>query len=143
MRPIFTLALLVAILFAAPASAAWLEASTDHFLITSDTTPDQLRAYATRLERYDLGLRKLFKPPQGEDEGRRSNRVRIYVVAGGSEVRALCGPGCANVMGFYTPRAGGSVIFTPKRSGRHRLWLRGNPGEWHFRLEPHVPPKVQ
>ena len=33
--------------------------------------------------------------------------------------------------------------FTPKRSGRHRLWLRGNPGEWQFRLEPHVPPKVQ
>ncbi|RYG31273.1 hypothetical protein EON81_23270, partial [bacterium] len=32
--------------------------------------------------------------------------------------------------------------FIPTRSGRHRLWLRGVPGTWHFRFEPHVPPTI-
>lgn len=32
--------------------------------------------------------------------------------------------------------------FVPTRSGRHRLWLRGNPGTYHFRFQAHVPPSV-
>jgi len=32
--------------------------------------------------------------------------------------------------------------FVPTRTGRHRLWFRGEPGSWHIKLEPHVPPVV-
>ena len=39
----------------------------------------------------------------------------------------------------------GSVVvqyFVPSKSGNHRLWLRGQPGSYKFRLSLHVPPKV-
>jgi hypothetical protein len=32
--------------------------------------------------------------------------------------------------------------FVPVRSGKHRLWLRGGGGQWHFKLEPSTPPTV-
>jgi hypothetical protein len=32
--------------------------------------------------------------------------------------------------------------FVPTRSGRHRLWLRGSPGTYHFKLEPHAQPVI-
>lgn len=32
--------------------------------------------------------------------------------------------------------------FIPTKSGRHRLWLRGDPGERHFKFELHVPPSI-
>lgn len=32
--------------------------------------------------------------------------------------------------------------FVPTKSGRHRLWLRGEPGVRHFKFELHVPPTV-
>ena len=101
---------------AQPASAAWLEASSDHFIIYSDTEEAQLRQFATRLERFDKGLRQLFLPGAAEDEGRRSNRLRIFVVSGQAAVERLCGR-CPPVLGFYVPRVGGSVIFTPRRTG--------------------------
>lgn len=116
MRVVSKLAVAGAMLLAQPASAAWLEASSDHFIIYSDTKPDQLRQFATRLERYNSALRYLFMPKAKVDEGRRSNRLRIYVLPNVAAVQTLCG-GCPNVMGFYVPRAGGSVVYTPRRSG--------------------------
>lgn len=32
--------------------------------------------------------------------------------------------------------------FVPKKSGRHRLWLRGGQGSYRFRLEQNVPPSL-
>ena len=32
--------------------------------------------------------------------------------------------------------------FVPTRSGRHRLWLRGGTGTWHFQFELHTPPSI-
>lgn len=117
MRLSFAVAVVGMAMIAQPASAAWLEASSDHFIIYSDTNEKQLRDFATRLERFDRGLRQLFLPDVPEDEGRRSNRLRIYVVSDYGDVRQLCGRGCPNVLGFYVPRAGGSVAFTPRRYG--------------------------
>ena len=36
----------------------------------------------------------------------------------------------------------GLQYFTPTKSGRHRLWLRGTPGVRHFKFEPHVAPTL-
>jgi hypothetical protein len=32
--------------------------------------------------------------------------------------------------------------FVPTKSGKHRLWLRGGSGKWHFRLALHSPPSI-
>lgn len=100
-----------------PAAAAWHEASSDHFIVYSDTTPEQLQSFANRLERLDAGLRYVFMPNAPADKGRRSNRLRIYVLDNAAAVRRLCRNGCRNALGFYTPRIGGSVAFTPRRTG--------------------------
>jgi tetratricopeptide (TPR) repeat protein len=100
-----------------PAAAAWLEASSDHFIIYSDTSPEQLQAFADRLERFDAGLRHVFLPNAAADTGRRSNRLRIFVLENAAAVRRLCRASCRNILGFYTPRIGGSVAFTPRRAG--------------------------
>ena len=43
---------------AAPAQAAWLEARTEHFIVYSkDDSDASLREFATRLERFDKGMR--------------------------------------------------------------------------------------
>ena len=34
------------------------------------------------------------------------------------------------------------LYFVPTRSGRHRLWLRGGNGTWHFKLELNTPPLI-
>lgn len=102
---------------AAPSHAAWHEASSNHFVIYADMPPDQLQNFASRLERYDAALRYVFLRDRPADEGARSNRLRIYVLSDASAVRRLCRKRCPDILGFYTPRAGGSVAFTPRRSG--------------------------
>lgn len=116
MRRLLSLLVGTLVLLAQPASAAWLQASSDHFIIYADMSPQQLHAFATRLERFDKGLRTLLLDDVALDDGLRSNRLRIYVVPTADAVRQLCGK-CPSVMGFYVPRAGGSVVFTPRRSG--------------------------
>lgn len=35
-----------------------------------------------------------------------------------------------------------AFYFTPVRDGRHRLWIRGRPGDYKFVLRPHADPKI-
>lgn len=96
----------------AHAAAEWREASTDHFIIYADASEKWLRGFAERLEKFDSGLRHIHGMetlPEG-----RSNRLVIYVVANEAAVGKLCGADCANVGGFYVPRIGGSIAFTPR-----------------------------
>ena len=63
---------------AAPASAAWLQASSKHFVIYGDMPVDEMRSYATRLEKFDAAarlVRKQSDPAVGD-----GNRVHVYVV---------------------------------------------------------------
>ncbi|MBU3079173.1 tetratricopeptide repeat protein [Sphingomonas quercus] len=107
---------------AAPASAAWMEARSDHFLIYSDSSERAIREFATRLERFDKGMRYLHKLPDAPSD--KANRLTVFVVSDTDVVRRLClgaaekRPGCQNVGGFYQPRATGSVAFTPEMAGR-------------------------
>ncbi|MFW2830714.1 hypothetical protein [Sphingomonas sp. ID0503] len=97
-----------------PAHAAWMEASSNHFVIYADAKETWIRAFAEKLESVDAGIRTLMS--LGNPESERSNRLRIYVVNNEASVQRLCGKSCKNVSGFYTPRAGGSIVFTPKRT---------------------------
>lgn len=94
----------------APAAAEWLKASSRHFTIYADVREAELRNLATRLETFDAGLR-ILHGQSGDDGAVRP--VTVYVLDDVAAVERLCR--CPNVAGFYTPRADGAVIFTPRR----------------------------
>jgi tetratricopeptide (TPR) repeat protein len=100
---------LVILSISAPAFAEWHEASSDHFLIVADQNERDVRDFSERLERYHAALMQSFNKPNVKPSP--SNRVTIYVVKSGSDVRKLAGDKSGFLQGFYQPRAGGSVAF--------------------------------
>ena len=110
-----------ALVFAcAPLRAAWHEASSDHFVIYADQKPEQVRAFAERLERYHGAMSYLLKGNANKPSP--SNRVTIYVVRNDKEVRKLFGGDSKYVAGFYIPRAGGSLAIIPKVDSGDSEW---------------------
>jgi tetratricopeptide (TPR) repeat protein len=107
----------VAVLLPGIARAAeWMEASSDHFVIYAQESGGEIKRLADKLERYHaamaLALRVTTPVPSP------SNRVTIFVVRNGQEVRTLYrGERDANssnyVTGFYLANAGGSVAIVP------------------------------
>ncbi|MGI4731349.1 MAG: hypothetical protein ACRYFW_06335 [Janthinobacterium lividum] len=104
-------ALLLASSAAAP--AAWQKASSRYFIVYSDDTPDHVRAYTERLEKFDKAIRVWHQAP--EDVRGDSARVTVFVVGNIGAIQKLAGYG--GVAGFYDPHAGGSVAFVPRSSG--------------------------
>ena len=94
---------------AAPARADWYEASSDHFVIYADDSERDLRRYAENLERYHSAME--FVTRRQLDKPSPSNRVVIFVVGSGRDIRRLSGSGNRNIAGFYVPRAGASRAF--------------------------------
>jgi hypothetical protein len=109
------LALILTLLLPTAASATWREASTPHFVIYSEESAESLRAFATRLERFDGAMRLMRgmgDPPIGP-----SNRLTIYVVPNVGSVQRIAGRHAANVAGFYVPRASGTIAVVPRSAG--------------------------
>ena len=103
------IAALFLFLLPAPLLAEWHEASSDHFLVIADQSERDVREFTQRLERYHSALTEVMKQPNAKPSP--SNRVTIYVVRSGSDVRKLAGDTSGFLQGFYQPRAGGSVAF--------------------------------
>ncbi|MFC4257143.1 hypothetical protein GRI97_16125 [Altererythrobacter xixiisoli] len=105
----FILALWAALLWPAPAFAAWMEASSPNFVVYSDDSERSLRTFTERLELYHEALELLtggdVPPPS------RSNRLTIFVLRDQRSVSRLHGD--SNIAGFYRPRAGASVAVVP------------------------------
>lgn len=93
------------------AHAEWQEASTPHFVVYSDDSAENVRAFATKLERFDKALRVLRNVP--EPPVPKAARVTVYVLDSIGEVQELS-RGSKYVAGFYRPRASGSMAFTPR-----------------------------
>lgn len=93
------------------ASAKWYEASSENFVIYAEDSESDLREFADNLERFRAALKHLWpggaKPPPSP-----SNRVTIFVTKGNNIIK-LAGDTTRQVAGFYLPRAGGSIAFTP------------------------------
>jgi tetratricopeptide (TPR) repeat protein len=106
-------ALLLALAFPAVGEAKWRQASSTHFVIYSEESPDSLRKFAERLERYDSAMR-FIRGLADYDPGA-ANRLTIYVVPDLGTVRRLHGRGSGSIAGFYVPRAGGSIAIVPRR----------------------------
>jgi Protein of unknown function (DUF1570) len=112
----------IGLLFATalPLRAAWHEASSDHFVIYANQKPEQVRAFAERLERYHGAMSYFLKANTQKPSP--SNRVTIYVVRDEKEVRKLFGGDNRYVAGFYVPRAGGSLAIIPKVDSGESDW---------------------
>ncbi len=94
------------------AEARWRQASSTHFVIYSEESPESLRKFAERLERYDAAMRLVRNLPD-LDPGT-ANRLTIYMVSDVGAVRRLHGKG-SDAAGFYIPRASGSLAIVPRR----------------------------
>ena len=104
--------LIVLLLAAVPAHAAWFEATSPHFVIDADTSKARIRDFATRLERFDAALRKVY----GVADDPTRPRVRVFATGAGT-ILSLC-HGCpAGTAGFYNAGVGGSVILTAALAG--------------------------
>ncbi len=95
------------------ASAAWQQASSRHFVVYSEDTPEHVRAYTERLEKFDKAIRIWHGAP--EDVRGDSARVAVFVVSDIGAIQKLAGS--SGVAGFYDPHAGRSVAFVPRSAG--------------------------
>ena len=117
MRP-FRIWLFIALLMSAlaPAHAEWWEAKTEHFVIYSQDTERETRAFATELERFDHALRSLqstkFEPIKSD-----SQRVTIYRIGDVDTMGRLAH--ASGVAGFYRAQLY-PVAFTPVRGLKTR-----------------------
>jgi tetratricopeptide (TPR) repeat protein len=104
-----------ALLAPAAAQAAWQEATSPHFVVYSDDTPDHVKAFTAQLERYDKAMHVLRG--LADKAASPSARVTVFVVRDIDAVQRLIGRDRGDVAGFYVPRAAGSVAFIPRASG--------------------------
>ena len=109
----FAVAWLAAVALSAPASAAWHVADSKHFVIYADETPDRLREFATRLEKFDKAVRVVRG--MGDPPLTQSRRLTVFVVKNEAAIEKLMG--FSGVRGMYVGRAGGSFAFVPRKSG--------------------------
>jgi hypothetical protein len=109
MRKLLRFAAAALLAAASQAHAAWYEAKSNHFFVYAQESPDELRKYATKLERFDQAVRLVrgMDDPALTD----SQRVTIFVVPNADAIEFLAG--VQGVRGFYITRASGSFAFVP------------------------------
>jgi tetratricopeptide (TPR) repeat protein len=111
----------LALLLCAPAAARseWHEASSKHFLVYSEGSPQSVRDFATKLEKFDKAMR-LRLGFHDEDLGP-GNRVTVFVVDNAGAVQRLARAKGSSIAGFYSGRAGTSLAVVPRTSGSGRV----------------------
>jgi hypothetical protein len=105
-----------ALALAAPASAAWQQASSKHFIIYGDMPAEEMKAYADKLEKFDAAARlvRSMKDPTVGD----GNRVQVFIVPSMLDVNRLYGDAEAGVGGYYQGLVSGPFIVTPLKIRR-------------------------
>ena len=117
LRGIFT-ALVAALAVPTVASATWLEAKTPHFIIYSEHSPADLRAFADRLERFDQAARSARG--LADHKLTDANRLTVYVLRDQPTLEEFAGrPG---VHGFYIGRASGPIAFVHRGRPSRDKW---------------------
>jgi tetratricopeptide (TPR) repeat protein len=117
-RRVNLLGILCAVGFSTPALAKseWWEARTAHFVVVTQDSEANARAYAEKIERFDNALRLLQNmAPKTNDIGD-ANRVTIYRFGDDDDIGGLIGS--SSVAGFYKGQAGNSVAFVPVKEAR-------------------------
>lgn len=126
------------LLWTAPARAEWLEVRTNHFVLVTDSDEAAARELATRLERFDAALRRLYGIADNPDL--QSRPVAIYALAPDGFF-AVCR--CPGVLGYYArPLPGPRIVGISdpkadrrlKRGDLHSLALMLHEYSHHFML---------
>lgn len=120
-------ALTALVLAPSQAVAAWNVAKTDHFIIYSQKTPNELREYASQLERYDSGVRavrQMKDPPPTA-----TSRVTLFVLRDEEDVQHVTHIG--GIAGVYFGRASGPTSFASGQPKRDRWDLDGRTVIFH------------
>lgn len=107
--------LFAAALFVAPslAHADWYEASSKHFVVYSNGSPEHVKAFTERLERFDAALRKITATPDRPIS--KMMRVTVFMVDDVGDIQKLAGS--TTVAGFFQARSSGPMAFVPRKSG--------------------------
>lgn len=100
------------------ACAAWLEASSEHFVVYADDSEKDIERFSRQLESYHKAMEIITRVETGTLSP--SNRVTVFVVRNEREVRRLFGEDSRYIGGFYVPRAGGSLAIIPSVRARSR-----------------------
>ena len=90
-------ALAASTVIGSPASAGWVRAESQHFVVYGDMSEGAAKTYAQRLERFDSLLRMIVGGAKSEDTP--SGKVVVYDLPSLSAVRRLAGRD--NIGGFY------------------------------------------
>lgn len=113
-RKLLALSLL---LLPAAARAEWWRAETDHFIIYSEDKKATTQQFAVELERFDNALRTLQNLPLRPAKPlSKANKVTIFRLGTTDNIAMLAGAPGSGIAGFYIPRAGAAVAFTPARA---------------------------
>ena len=116
-------------LAAATATADWLEASSDHFVVYGDQNEATVKRFTHRLERYHSAMTHVFGKQQTKPGP--SNRVTIFVVSSRAKVREVVGAKNRFVAGQYFARAGASVAIVPEIGHASQSELSGQTILYH------------
>jgi tetratricopeptide (TPR) repeat protein len=103
-----------ALIVTSPASAAWQQASSKHFVIYGDMPADEMKDYAEKLEKFDAAarlVRKMGDPVVGD-----GNRLQVLVVPTMLDVNRTLGSAEAGVGGYYVGNVSGPYIVTPRKA---------------------------
>lgn len=124
--------LLVAALLPAPALAEWREATSEHFVIVSGGSEQQLVRMTQRLE----AVHWLMGQATNVTNPNNAARVRIYLVDNISQVhRAMGASGNSDAAGFYRPTVDGAVAVVPRDQSEFSSIILYHEYAHHFMLQ--------
>lgn len=108
-------ALAALLLGAGQATARWHEAKSEHFIIYSEQPPEELRDFATRLEKFDSAVRfaRGMSDPRLSDSG----KLRVYVLRDQRSVARMAGHVASGIAGFYLSDIAGARAFVFRKKG--------------------------
>ncbi|HEY1143508.1 MAG TPA: hypothetical protein VGE68_05685 [Sphingomicrobium sp.] len=124
----FGVALAAILVVPSLASAKWYEATSRHFNVYSEQKPEELRAYASKLERYDSAVRAVRMM---SDPANQHDRLTVYLVQDADQVARLAGAPGSGILGFWKSRAAGPVAFANSQPKRSRYDLDGQTVFFH------------
>lgn len=95
------------------ASAEWLRAETDKFVVYSHGREAQLRDYAVKLTTFDAVLRAMSPAPKRPA----TRKLEVYLVDSGAETRRVRPGSSSSILGFYTAGPQATFALAQTRSG--------------------------
>jgi tetratricopeptide (TPR) repeat protein len=122
-------ALAALVLTPSQANAKWYEAKSRHFIVYSEQSPDELRSYASKLERYDSAIRAVRK--MQDPQANTSDRLTVYLVKDARTVAELAGAPGSGILGFWRSNAAGPVAFANSEPKRGKADLDGEAVFFH------------